>query len=93
MKNNTNAPHKWWAPIPRFLAHTFVGVAIFLIVGAPAVGLEMLVHELAARKLVSAFTITVLGFLEHALLIIDSCVLLVYLVYAAYTAMRENGKD
>ena len=58
---NNSQQHKKsiWTPVVHFAAHTFVGSLLFVIVGAPAVGLSMLVHALEAAHL-DGFTVEVL---------------------------------
>ena len=61
---------------------------LFLIVGAPAVGLSMLVHALEAAH-VDGFTVLVLSFLEHAILLADAGLFLTYLVVTAIKSVKE----
>lgn len=89
MEKNKDSPHKpWWAPLAHFLGHSVVGTGIFLIVGAPAVFLGWMVHKL--RELhVAEFTLTVLQFLEHSILVIDSLLFLAYLAFTTWSAIQE----
>lgn len=77
-----------WAPIAHFAGHTLVGTALFVIIGAPAVGLSFLVKALAAAQ-VDGFTVSVLSFLEHAILVLDAALFLVYLGITAYRSVKE----
>lgn len=84
--------HKpWWAWIAHFLGHTLVGTAVFVIVGTPAIGLSLLMEFLETLH-VSTFTIQVLSFLEHGILLVDAMLFLVYLGVTAYQAMQEMIK-
>jgi len=78
----------WWTPLLNFLVHAFVGTVIFIIIGTPAVGLSLLVHELGAYH-VPAFTITVLTFLEQALLLIDAIAVVLYVIVSTYRELRD----
>lgn len=85
-----NSPHSksWYAPLVHFTAHTFVGTSIFVIILVPAVFLGWLVHKLQQYH-VSEFTITVLQFLEHSILVVDSLLFLAYMAITSYSAIRE----
>jgi hypothetical protein len=83
----TNSNNKWWKPIVHFAAHVLSGSILFIIIGAPAVGLSLLVSFLKAY--VSAFTINVLEFLEHFILICDVFLFIVYLVTVTYKDIKE----
>ena len=78
----------WYAPVVHFAAHTLVGTGIFLIIGAPAVFLGWLVHKLREYH-VTEFTLLVLQFLEHAILVVDALLFLIYLGFTAWSAIRE----
>ena len=80
-----------WTPVVHFAAHTFVGSLLFVIVGAPAVGLSMLVHALEAAHL-DGFTLEVLAFLEYAILLADAGLFLTYLVVTAIKSVKEMWK-
>jgi hypothetical protein len=80
-----------WTPVVHFAAHTFVGSLLFVIVGAPAVGLSMLVHALEAAHL-DGFTVEVLAFLEHAILLADAGLFMTYLVVTAIKSVKEMWK-
>lgn len=79
---------KWWAPIAHFAGHTFIGSAIFAVIAIPAVGLSLLVKFLEGAG-VPEFTLAVLTFLEHGILIIDAALFVVYLCITAYRAFKE----
>jgi hypothetical protein len=85
-----HSPHSkpWYAPLVHFTAHTFVGSAIFLIILCPAVFLGWLVHKLEQFH-VSEFTVTVLLFLEHSILVVDALLFLAYLVVTSISAIKE----
>ncbi|KSQ21506.1 hypothetical protein APB26_31450 [Pseudomonas aeruginosa] len=78
----------WYAPIIHFATHSVVGTIIFLIVGAPSVLLGWLVHRLRAWH-VSELTLTILTFLEVAILLMDSLLFLCFLVFTTWSAVKE----
>ncbi len=87
-----NKNHKsFWTPIVHFAGHTFIGSVLFLIIGAPAVGLSLLVHALEAAH-IDGFTIVVLSFLERAILVADAGLFIIYLVVTAIKSVKERWK-
>jgi len=92
MEKNKDSPAKrkkpWYAPLAHFMGHAVVGTGIFLIVGAPAVFLGFLTHKLREYH-VAEFTISVLQFLEHTILVIDSLLFLAYLAFTTWSAIQE----
>ena len=48
-----------WTPVVHFAAHTLIGSLLFVIVGAPAVGLSFQVHAIEKAQL-DWFTVEVL---------------------------------
>lgn len=91
MSNNSNNTDSWYNPILHFGVHTLVGSAIFCIIAAPALGLSFLVLYLETLG-VPAFTLSVLTFLEHALLMVDAALFVVYILITAYKAFKEMLK-
>ncbi len=81
----------FWTPIVHFAGHTFIGSVLFLIIGAPAVGLSLLVHALEAAH-IDGFTIVVLSFLERAILVADAGLFIIYLVVTAIKSVKEMWK-
>lgn len=79
---------RWWAPIVHFAAHTFVGTVCFLIIALPAVGLSLFV-KLFSGAGVSEFTVSVLTFTEHAILLIDAVLFVTYIGATAFKAGKE----
>ncbi|MEX6866649.1 hypothetical protein AB2D15_31265 [Pseudomonas aeruginosa] len=88
------SPHSrpWYAPLVHFAAHTLVGTGIFLIIGMPAVFLGWLVHKLRDYH-VSEFTISVLVFLEHALIVVDAFLFVTYLGFTSWAALKEMRNE
>lgn len=78
----------WWSPIAHFGAHGFVGTIIFLIIMVPAVVLNHLVQYLAQIG-ISSFTLTILGLLEHSVVLVDAGLFLIFLCIGAYRAVKE----
>ena len=77
--------------VAHFAGHVVVGTVLFVIVGAPAVGLSLLVRLLEGFG-IDGFTVSVLVFLEHAILVADASLFLIYLAATAYSFIKEMWK-
>ena len=78
----------WWGPISHFAGHIVIGSLLFCIFAAPAIGFAIAVSHLKSLG-VPDFTVTVLTFLEHTILITDALLFLVYTFVACAKAIRE----
>ncbi|MEB0118789.1 hypothetical protein QN395_20105 [Undibacterium sp. RTI2.2] len=82
--------HKpWYMPVVNFGTHAVVGTLIFLIVGAPAVGLNILVELLETHLRIHGFVIYALKFLESAILGIDVVSVTYYIVVKSYKEIKD----
>lgn len=81
----------WWAPVAHFAAHVIIGAVMFAIVASVSVALSLAVHWLEGLG-VPTFTLTVLVFLERAILVIDAVAFLVFLGRTAIDWMLEVRK-
>jgi hypothetical protein len=70
-----------------FGKHALAGIAIFLIVGASAVGLDLLVRHLVTLE-VSEWVIVGLHVVEMALFVADVALLLIFLIRGGIRAAR-----
>jgi predicted membrane channel-forming protein YqfA (hemolysin III family) len=87
--NHKSGDHKkWYTPILNFATHALVGTLIFLIVALPAIGLEHLVH-MAEGWGTSAFVVSVMVFLERAILVLDAGAVLLYILVSTYKEIKE----
>ena len=80
-----------WALAAHFAGHIAVGFVLFLMIAAPAVALSLLVHVIEAWA-VDGFTIAVLHFLAHAILIGDSVLFAVHMLVGIINFMKELWK-
>ncbi|MDI2144930.1 hypothetical protein KBJ94_23050 [Pseudomonas sp. ITA] len=94
MENQKSSPHQktWYAPLVHFLAHTVVGSGIFIIIATPSVFLGWLVHKLREYH-VAEFTLSVLTFLEHAILVVDALTFLSFLGFTSWAAVKEMKQN
>lgn len=69
--------------------HAVYGVVIFAIVAIPAVLLGLLVSWLEANKLAPPFVISVLTFMEYAVLVADATLYLFLVGKSLYKASEE----
>jgi hypothetical protein len=77
----------FWAPVKEFGTHVAVGMAIFLIVAAAAVLLDLLVRVLVEWN-VSEVILGGLRTAEYALFGLDLILLLVFMARLAYRTLR-----
>lgn len=82
-----NKKRRWWRPQANFFIHAAMGTLVFLIIGIPAVALSLLVHRLESFK-VPTFTVSVLTFLEHSILVIDAMTVLIYVTVSTCTELK-----
>jgi hypothetical protein len=82
--------HKpWYLPVLNFGTHALVGFLIFVIVGIPAVCLNLLVHFLEVTLHMSGFVIYALTFLESVILLIDVISVTYYIVLTSWKEIKE----
>lgn len=71
-----------------FLVHVLVGTALFAVIYAPAIGMNLLVKELI-RLNISRALVVILQISEYALVGIGTIMYLVFLVRVAVRHMKE----
>lgn len=76
--------HPWLEPLIEFAVHIFVGTAIFLLIGVPAVGLDLLLKVLHN----SGINDIIMKGLTAAKIILFVADLLLFLVFVANTSWR-----
>lgn len=82
--------HKpWYLPVLNFGTHALVGFLIFVVVGIPAVCLNLLVHFLEMSLHMSGFVIYALTFLESVILFIDVISVTYYIVVTSWKEIKE----
>ena len=79
---------KWWRPLLEFCIHVFVGTIIFLLIAAPAVGLDVLVSWLSGEE-IGIWIIRGLKFAEYILFSVDLILLLVFVVRTAWLSGKK----
>lgn len=80
-----------WAPIAHFVGHILAGAVMFSVLAGISVLLSLAVHWLDTLG-VPAFTLWILMALEHAILVIDAVVFLVFLIRTAINWITEAHK-
>lgn len=88
MRDRLFQERKWWEPLSHFAGHIVIGALLFCMVATPAVGLGMAVAHFKTLG-VPEFTVTVLTFLEHTVLIGDVILFLVYTSISGVRFIRE----
>lgn len=85
----TNNHKPWYLPVLNFGTHALVGFLIFVVVGIPAVCLNLLVHFLEVTLQMSGFVIYALTFLESVILFIDVISVTYYIVVTSWKEIKE----
>jgi hypothetical protein len=78
----------WWLPLWEFFVHTTIGTGIFLVITAPAVGLNLLVKHLATYG-TDWYIIFGLTVAEYCLFLVD---ILLYLAFLGRTGWETYQK-
>lgn len=67
----------WWL-VWSLTVHVFIGSLLFLVIAAPAIGLEFAIEKLRTILETDSFVINVLTFLKYAILILDALLVLIF---------------
>lgn len=78
----------WKSHIGIFAGKTLAASAIFFIIALAAIALSVFI-DFAKGHGVSGFMILIFTVLDYAILVIDSLLFLVYLVFGAWKFMKE----
>jgi hypothetical protein len=81
-------PSAWWLTLWEFAVHVIVGTLLFLIIYAPAVGLNFLVHWMTSKE-IDRFVIVVVQGAEYALIIADSALYLAFLIKTTCRGIKK----
>jgi len=77
------AEQHWWVALIEFAVHVITGTLIFVVIAAPAVGLDLLLQWLSTIG-VGSFILWGLSFAEKAIFGIDLFLFLYYLINASW---------
>lgn len=80
---------KWFQPIVEFFVHTIVGTAIFLVIFAPAIGINIVLHVLEKRYEIDRWLIWGATAGEIMLAVADIILYLIFLVVNGSQAAKE----
>jgi len=79
----------WWKPIWEFATHMLVGVAIFVLLAIPPVGLHLLTDFLYLRRWASDYVVNGLTFVEYLMFTADLLLCVIFIFRAAAQAGRK----
>ena len=85
---NATERTSWWQPIVEFGVHTIVATFIFLTIAVAAVGVGFFVHYVELWG-TSQYLVIGLKCAEYLLFIVDLVLFAVWLVKAAFRAVRS----
>jgi hypothetical protein len=78
----------WWTPILEFLVHVVVGTLLFLLIAAPAIGLDYLVSWLEALGVARPILWGLMG-CEYLLFGADVILFTVFIMRQAWKGARK----
>lgn len=82
---------RWWKPLVEFLIQVILGSLLFVIIFAPAVGLNFLVKWLSAQGITSLLVYIVTA-AEYILVLIDLAVYVAFLLRTAWRSILRMWK-
>ena len=82
-------PVPWWKAVWHLVVEVWVGSALFAILFAPAVFLDLGIHQLEASQEVSAFLLILLAGTKYTIAILDAILYLVFMVNMAWRFLTE----
>ncbi|MCH8959880.1 MAG: hypothetical protein IH820_00765 [Bacteroidetes bacterium] len=88
METEHESEHKWWHAPWEFLVHVIVGILIFVVIAAPAVGLDFLIGWLE-NKSVGKLIIYGLKFAEYTLFFVDLALFAWFVVRTAWRSAKK----
>jgi hypothetical protein len=77
-------PDRWWKPVWDLVVEVWIGSALFAIIFAPAVGLDMTVKWLKSSWEVSEFLIGLLTWTKYTIAVLDALLYVVFMLNMAW---------
>lgn len=84
---------KWWNPVWEFVVHVMVGSALFAVIFAPAIALDLGVHWIEERKDISAFLKSLLAATKYTIATIDAFVYVLFMLRMSWVFVRQLYLD
>jgi hypothetical protein len=77
-----------WIHVLNFAVHAVVGTVLFIVVGLPALLLNLITLHLSSLG-ANGFTLAVLTLIEHAILVFDGVAVLVYIGVSTWRELKD----
>ena len=81
--------HPWWKPVVDLVIEVWVGSALFAILFAPAVGLDLAVKWLKTSSGASEFLIGLLTWTKYTIAVLDALLYVGFMVNMAWRFLNE----
>src|SRR5437870_12451677 len=81
--------HPWWKPVWDLVVEVWVGSALFAILFAPAVGLDLAVQWLQTSSGASEFLVGLLTWTKYTIAILDVLLYVGFMLNMAWRFMNE----
>jgi hypothetical protein len=82
-------PHTWWKPVWKLVVEVWVGSALFAILFAPAVGLDLAVNWLKTSSGASEFLIGLLTWTKYTIAVLDALLYIGFMLNMAWLFLNE----
>ncbi len=79
----------WWVPLWRFFIHSTLGTGIFVVIFAPAVGLQWGMHKMEASVRIDPWLSYAAKTGEVTLVVVDIILYVVFLLKTGWRAAKE----
>jgi hypothetical protein len=81
--------HPWWKPVWNLVVEVWIGSALFAVIFAPAVGLDLAVKWLQAASGASEFLIGLLTWTKYTIAILDALLYVTFMLNMAWRFLNE----
>src|SRR4051794_6061387 len=82
-------PAPWWKPVWKLVVEVWVGSALFAVLFAPAVALDLAVKSLKTSAGVSEFLLGLLTWTKYTIAVIDALLYVVFMLNMAWHFLNE----
>jgi hypothetical protein len=87
--NHGQQPRPWWKPVWKLVVEVWVGSALFAILFAPAVGLDLTVRWLKTSAEVSEFLVALLTWTKYTVALLDALLYVAFMLNMAWLFLNE----
>lgn len=82
-------PPPWWKPVWKLVVEVWIGSALFAVIFAPAIVLDLAITSLKTSAGVSEFLLGLLTWTKYTIAVIDALLYVVFLLNMAWHFVNE----